>query len=156
MILILRSTFFNEARMILQSTFRSLYLIRHMIGVWCVIVVTFGLIGFHLHSYKTRVNKKTGLLDMQNGQEFQISYDGVFDSIIYTMLTFYNEEWDYIMFEQYLGGGALLIIWQLISICVGLLLFSKYFMALLMKELDNLIDESLSNQNDEELSGIDK
>lgn len=77
---------------------------------------------------------------MENGKGFQISFDGIFDSIIYTMLTFYNEEWDYIMFEQYLGGGALVVIWQLISICVGLLLFSKYFMALLMKELDNLID----------------
>lgn len=64
MILVLRSTFFKEARMILESTFRSLYIIRHMVGVWCVIVLTFGIIGFHLHSYKTRVNKQTGLLDM--------------------------------------------------------------------------------------------
>jgi|688.fasta_scaffold90997_3 hypothetical protein len=37
------------------------------------------------------------------------------------------------MFQQYLGSGTLVIIWQLISLCVGLLLFSKYFMALLMK-----------------------
>lgn len=48
------------------------------------------------------------------------------------------------MFQQYLGSGALLVIWQLISICVGLILFSKYFMALLMKELDTLIDEDFS------------
>lgn len=140
MVLILRSTIFKEARLILESTFRSLYIIRHMIIVWFIIVITFGVIGFHLHSYKTKYDKKTGKLDMENGKGFQISFDGIFDSIIYTMLTFYNEEWDYIMFEQSLGGGALVVIWQLISICVGLLLFSKYFMALLMKELDNLID----------------
>lgn len=61
------------------------------------------------------------------------------------MLTFYNEEWDYLMFEQYLGGGVLVVIWQLLSITIGLVLFSKYFMALLMVELDTLIDQSYEN-----------
>lgn len=69
-----------------------------MIVVWLIIVITFGLIGFHLHSYKTKENEETGLLDMENGVGFQISFDGVFESMIYTMLTFYNEEWDFIMF----------------------------------------------------------
>lgn len=49
-----------------------------MIVVWVIIVVTFGLIGFHLHSYKTKVNEETGQLDMDHGTGFQISYDGVF------------------------------------------------------------------------------
>lgn len=62
----------------MESTFRSLYIIRHMIVVWVIIVVTFGLIGFHLHSYKTKVNEETGQLDMDHGTGFQISYDGVF------------------------------------------------------------------------------
>lgn len=46
------------------------------------------------------------------------------------------------MFQQYLGGGVIVVIWQLISIIVGLVLFSKYFMALFMVELDQLIDKS--------------
>ncbi len=96
--------------------------------------------GFHLHSYKTKVNA-AGELDLQNGSGFQVSMDGIFDSLIFTMLTFYNEEWDFLMFQQYLGSGALVVIWQLISIVVGLMLFSKYFMALLMNELDSLMDD---------------
>jgi hypothetical protein len=32
---------------------------------------------------------------------------------------------------------------------MGLLVFSKYFMALLMKELDGVIDESLGSLDDE-------
>jgi hypothetical protein len=51
------------------------------------------------------------------------------------------------MFQQYLGGGALVVVWQLISVGVGLILFSKYFMALLMKELDNLIDHSIEDSD---------
>ena len=69
---------------------------------------------------------------MKNGKEFQVSMDGIFNSVIFTMLTFFNEEWDYLMFEQYLGSGVLIVIWQLVSLIVGLILFSKYFMALLM------------------------
>lgn len=61
-----------------------------MVAVWLIIVITFGIAGFHLHSYKTRVNTSTGQLDMENGIEFQVSFDGIFDSMIYTMLTFYN------------------------------------------------------------------
>ena len=51
------------------------------------------------------------------------------------------------MFQQYLGGGVLVVIWQLLSITIGLVLFSKYFMALLMVELDNLIDKSYENHD---------
>ena len=50
------------------------------------------------------------------------------------------------MFEQYLGSGGLVVVWQLISIIVGLILFSTYFMALLMKELETLVE----NKDEEE------
>ena len=51
------------------------------------------------------------------------------------------------MFQQYLGGGVLVVIWQIISISVGLVLFSKYFMALFMVQLDEIIDKSFENEN---------
>jgi hypothetical protein len=51
--------------------------------------MTFGIIGFNLHGYKTKANS-SGRLDMENGKGFQVSYDGVFESMIFTMLTFYN------------------------------------------------------------------
>lgn len=45
------------------------------------------------------------------------------------------------MFQQYLGSGALIIVWQLLSLVVGLVIMSKYFMALLMKELGDELDK---------------
>ena len=143
-LLVLNSTFFTEARLILESTFRSLYRIKNVVGLWMLVVIIFGIMGFHLHSYRTKVDNNGDFSG--EGSGFQLSFDGLFDSVIFTMLTFYNEEWDYLMFQQYLGGGALVVIWQLLSITIGLVLFSKYFMALLMVELDNLIDQSYENQ----------
>lgn len=46
------------------------------------------------------------------------------------------------MFQQYLGGGVLVVIWQLLSITIGLVLFSKYFMAELMVKIDELFAEN--------------
>jgi len=45
------------------------------------------------------------------------------------------------MFQQYLGSGFVIVIWQLFTICLGLTILSKYFMALLMKELGDRLDQ---------------
>jgi hypothetical protein len=45
------------------------------------------------------------------------------------------------MFQQYLGSGVLMVVWQLLSLLIGLQIMSKYFMALLMKELGDKLDE---------------
>lgn len=136
MLALLRGTFFKETRIILESIFSSLWKIKNVIGLWFCIVLLFGIAGFHLHSYRTKIDQDGNLSD--NGKGFQISFDGIFNSIIFTMLTFYNEEWDYLMFQQYLGGGVLVVIWQLLSITIGLVLFSKYFMAELMVKIDEI------------------
>ena len=78
MVLILNSTIFKEARLIFISIFRSLYTIRHMVLVWLLIVLTFSIIGYHLHSNKTKINPVTQKLDLQSGISFQVSFDGIF------------------------------------------------------------------------------
>lgn len=93
---------------------------------------TSSLVGFHLFAYRTLINTSTDDLDLKNGLSYPISFNGVQYSFIFTILTFFNEEWDYFMFQQYLGAGALVVIWQLFLISTGLIIVSKYFMALLM------------------------
>ena len=46
--------------------------------------------GFHLHSDKTKVDGN-GNLDLVDGKGFQVSMDSMFNSLIFTLLTFYNE-----------------------------------------------------------------
>ena len=62
---------------------------KNVILLWFLIVLIVSVMGFHLHSYKTKVDED-GNLDLANGKGFQVSMDGVFSSVIFTMLTFYN------------------------------------------------------------------
>lgn len=63
MILLINTPFFLETKLILTSIFRSLYNIKNVVLLWFVIVLFFGVVGFHLHSYKTKVDEN-GQLDM--------------------------------------------------------------------------------------------
>ena len=43
------------------------------------------------------------------------------------------------MFQEYLGSGVSIVLWQIFVLIIGLILISKYFMAMLVKELDDSI-----------------
>ena len=76
-VLILETPFFKESRLILTSTFKAVYSMKNVILLWFLIVLIVSIMGFHLHSYKTKVDK-SGNLDLANGKGFQVSMDGVF------------------------------------------------------------------------------
>jgi hypothetical protein len=97
--------------------------------------------GYHMFQGKTKVNS-SGDLDLVNGQPQKIGFEGIFDSLIYTVFIFFNEEWDWFLFEQYVSQEFLIVIWQLIVLVIGLQVLSKYFMASLMKELGEKLDEN--------------
>lgn len=89
-VLILETPFFQETRLILTSTFRVVYAIKNLVILWFLIVVIIAIMGFHLHNNKTKIDS-SGNLDLANGNGFQVSMDTIFNSMIFTMLTFYNE-----------------------------------------------------------------
>ena len=124
--------FLSETKMILESTIAVVKTIKHMIVFWALLTIMFSIIGFNLFAYREHQQKNT----------LGVNFHGIMNSIIFTTLTFYNEEWDYLMFDQYPGSnGALLVIWQLISIFFGLTILSKYLMALLLKELCDKLEQ---------------
>ena len=43
----------------------------------------------------------------------------------------YDEEWDVLMFQKYLNTGTFAIIWVLLLMVVGYIVFSKYLVCLL-------------------------
>ena len=61
-------------------------------------MVILTLMGYHLHTGNTLVNEN-GQIDLQNGKPHQISFTDVYHSFIFTILTVYDEEWDYLMFQ---------------------------------------------------------
>lgn len=102
------------------------------------------LIGYHLHHGNTLVNEN-GELDLANGRPNQISFENVYRSFIYTVLTVY-EDWDTLMFQEYLGSGVQIILWQIIVMIIGFIIFSKYLICILAREIDII----LSSENDSE------
>ena len=88
--LILETPFFQETRLILTSTFRVVFAIKNLFILWFLIVLIIAIMGFHLHNNKTKIDS-AGNLDLTNGSGYQVSMDTIFSSMIFTMLTFYNE-----------------------------------------------------------------
>ena len=119
---------------------RAVISTKNIIFLWGTAILILALMGYELHHGKTLVNEE-GQLDLKNGKPFVVSYEGIYNSLIFTLLTVYNEEWDWLMFQQYLGSGFLIVIWQILTLLVGLVLVSKYFMAMLVKELEGIVTE---------------
>ena len=132
---------------IFKAIIRAVISTKNIIFLWATVILILALMGYELHHGKTLVNEE-GKLDLQNGEPFRISYEGIYNSVIFTLLTVYNEEWDWLMFQQYLGSGFMIVIWQIITLLIGLVLVSKYFMAMLVKELEGIVtEEELLDKN---------
>ena len=101
-------------------------------GVWFLLLVTFSISGYHLFHGRTLVDEN-GKLDLENGTPHQVSFATIYHSFVFITLTVYNEEWDYLMFQEYVGSGTLIVIWQIIILIVGMLFFSKHLLCLLAK-----------------------
>ncbi len=146
-ILISSTPYFNEARIIFNSTLEAVLSVKSLINLWLLVLLIFSIMGYHMFQGKTKINA-SGDLDLVNGQPQKIGFEGIVDSLIYTVFIFFNEEWDWFLFEQYLSQEFLIVIWQLIVLVIGLQVLSKYFMASLMKELGEKLDENaeLTNQ----------
>lgn len=55
-VIILDTPLFAESRRILLATFYSVYRIKNVICLWGLIVIIISIMGFHLHSYRTKVD----------------------------------------------------------------------------------------------------
>jgi hypothetical protein len=149
-ILISSTPYFNEARIIFNSTLEAVLSVKSLINLWLLVLLIFSIMGYHMFQGKTKVDA-IGDLDLENGQPHKIGFEGIIDSFIYTVFIFFNEEWDWFLFEQYVSQEFLIVIWQLIVLVIGLQVLSKYFMASLMKELGEKLDENaeLTNQTED-------
>ena len=68
-------------------------MVRHFIIAWLLIVAILSLMGFHLqngrhnHSHENYYDR--------------LNFEGIYPSIIFTLLTVFNEDWDTLMFKEY-------------------------------------------------------
>jgi hypothetical protein len=96
--------------------------------------------GTHMFSGLAKYDA-SGKVDLLNGKERPVSFEGISNSIIFTVFAFFNEEWDWFLFEQFPGCGILVVLWQILIIVIGLQILSKYFMASLMNSIGERLDQ---------------
>ena len=68
-----------------------------MIALWFLTAIIFSLNGFHLFQGKTLVNSEEKL-DIKNGKPNLISFEGLGNSLVFTLFSFYNIDWDVFMY----------------------------------------------------------
>lgn len=134
-IMFLNSNLFTETKAIILCTKNAVSETLPFILVYFLFVLMFSLIGFNLFS-------------LQDAPAKQISFNSVYESVIFVLLTFYNEEWDSNMLNEYPQNGILIVVFQFLSIFIGIIILSKYYLAILMKYLGDELDGAIESQKD--------
>ena len=119
---------------------KAVWKVKPVIIVWLIVAGIISIMGYHLHTGNTLLDA-SGNLDA-NGQPNQISFSTFYHSLIFTLLTLYDEEWDVLMFQEYRGSGVSIVIWQSLSMVIGYIIFSGFLTCAISRELEVVMDEN--------------
>ena len=139
MLIIFDKDIWPEGHKLIVCIYEAVLELRKIILIWFIVMLMLTMIGFHLHTGNTLVNEK-GELDLDKGKSRQISFATPYHALIFTILAVYDEEWDYLMFQEYVGSGMIIVVWMLFTMVVGYIIFSRYLTCLLSEKLENAID----------------
>ena len=145
MIIIFDKNVWEEGHKLVVCICQAVIEMRKIMLIWLIVMVTLAMMGFHLHTGNTLVDGN-GELDRVNGQPHQVSFASPYHALIFTTLVVYDEEWDYLMFQEYVGSGILIVIWMLLLMIVGFVIFSRYLTCLLSQKLETVIDNYESEE----------
>ena len=115
----------EDTYLLIVSVCRAVWKVSKIIIIWAIVVIIMAIMGYHLHTGNTLVDAN-GNLDPTNGHPNQVSFSTFYHSLIFTLLTVYDEEWDILMFQEYLGSGILIVVWQSLSMIIGYIIFSQF------------------------------
>ena len=125
LIIIYLKHLWKDTYLLIACVCKAVWKVKPVILIWVVVVVIISLMGYHLHTGNTLLDAN-GDLDPLNGKPNQISFSTFYHSLIFTLLTLYDEEWDVLMFQEYRGSGVSIVIWQSMSMVVGYIIFSGF------------------------------
>ena len=103
--------------------------------MWATAILMLAIMNFHLQKGRMLLSSQ-GQVDLDGGNPNQFCFSDVYHSLIFTLLSVYDEEWDILMFQEYRGVNKISIPCLLITMFVGYIVFTKYFVASLTRELD--------------------
>ena len=110
-------------------------------SIWFTIIFVFAVMGYHIEGGRILVNK-SGEIDMEEGKPNRFNFNDIYRSLVFILLDSFDEEWDYLMFKEYLGMNPVIIGFQMVAMFICYLLFSKYLTGSYANEIDLLLTES--------------
>ena len=127
---------------------KSLLKILPTFFLWFTIIFAFAVMGYHIEGGRILVNED-GELDMDGGKPNRFNFNDIYHSLVFILLNSFDEEWDYLMFKEYLGMNPVIVGFQMIAMFICYLLFFKYLTGCYTSELDLVLSETKSGEDDE-------
>ena len=93
--------------------------------LWFSIILGFAIMGYHIEGGRVLVNED-GELDMTGGRPNRFNFNDPYHSLIFVLLDSIDDDWDSLMFQEYLGVNPVIVGFQMVAMFICYLLFSKY------------------------------
>ena len=68
------------------------------------------------------------------------------------MLAAYDDEWDHLMFQEYMGVNPVIVAWELVLMVFCYLFLSKYLMSSFTNEIDAILGQPEGGKDSQEES----
>ena len=104
---------------------RTLLKILPTFCLWFTMILAFAIMGHHIEGGRILVDEH-GRIDMAEGRPNRFNFSDTYHSLVFILLDSFDEEWDYLMFREYLGVNPVIVGFQMVAMLVCYLLFSKY------------------------------
>ena len=109
--------------------------------------------GHHIQGGRVLVNEE-GEPDA-DGRPNRFNFEDIYHSFIFILLNSFDEEWDLLMFKEYLGANPVVVGFQIAAMLVCYLLCFKYFSGSFTNELDHVFSEAKDEDEKEPQSEAD-
>ena len=121
--------------------------------LWLIIMLVAAIMGHHIQGGRVLVNEE-GEPDA-DGRPNRFNFEDIYHSFIFILLDSFDEEWDFLMFKEYLGTNPVVVGFQMVVMLVCYLLCFKYFTGSFTNELDHVFSEAKDEDEKESQSEAD-
>ena len=121
-------------------------LVKTLLGIlptfvrWFSIILGFAIVGYHIEGGRILVNED-GEVDMDGGKANRFNFNDIYHSLIFILLDSFDQDWDSLMFREYLGVNPVIIGFQMLVMLTCYLFFSKYLTGSFVNKLDLVLEE---------------
>ena len=77
-----------------------------------------------------------------DGRPNRFNFEDIYHSFIFILLDSFDEEWDLLMFKEYLGVNPVVVGFQMVAMLVCYLFFFKYYTGSFTNDLDHVFSEA--------------